>query len=55
VHPDGDLIDSLCEIPDLERFAETSALFISLSIAFTSGALVVIGFVSECIGGKLVY
>jgi hypothetical protein len=53
VHPVGDLVESLCEIPDWERFMETSAPFISLSVAFTSGVLVVVGVTGGCIDGKL--
>jgi hypothetical protein len=55
VHPVGDLVESLCEIPDGERFTETSAPFISLPVALTSGVLVIVGFIDGCIGGQLVY
>jgi hypothetical protein len=34
VHLVDDLVEGLCEIPDGEGFAETSALFVSLPIAF---------------------
>jgi hypothetical protein len=54
VHPVGDLVEGLCEIPDGEGFAETSTSFVSLPIAFTSGVLVVVGFISGCIGRQLV-
>jgi hypothetical protein len=54
VHPVGDLVESLCEIPDWEGFTETSAPFVSLPVAFTSDVLVVVGFISWCIGGQLV-
>jgi hypothetical protein len=54
VHPAGDLIESLCEIPDGKGFAETSTPFVSLPVAFTSGVLVVIGFICGCIGRQLV-
>jgi hypothetical protein len=54
VHPVGDLVESFCEILDWESFTEISAPFVSLPIAFTSSALVVVGFVGGCIGGQLV-
>jgi hypothetical protein len=50
VHPVGDLVEGLCEIPDGEGFAEMSTPFVSLPVAFTSGVLVMIGFISGCIG-----
>jgi hypothetical protein len=49
VHPVGDLIESLCEIPYREGFPETSALFVALPVALTSGVPVVVGFISRCI------
>jgi hypothetical protein len=55
VHPVGDLIKSLGEIPDWESFTETSAPFVSLSVAFTSGVLVVIGFTSGRICRQIVF
>jgi hypothetical protein len=54
VHPIRDLVESLYEIPDGKGFAETSAPFVSLPIAFTSGVLVVVGFIGGCIGRQLV-
>jgi hypothetical protein len=48
VHPVGDLIESLCEIPYREGFPETSASFVALHVVLTSGVLVVIGFISRC-------
>jgi hypothetical protein len=54
VHPVGDLIESLCEIPNREGFSETSVLFVALPVALTSGVLVVVGFISRCIGKQLV-
>jgi hypothetical protein len=53
VHLIGDLVKGLCEIPDGEGFAETSTPFVSLPVAFTSGILVVIGFIGRCIGRQL--
>jgi hypothetical protein len=50
VHPVGDLIEGLYEIPYREGFSETSASFIALSIALTSGVLVIVGFIGGCIG-----
>jgi hypothetical protein len=54
VHPAGDLVEGLCEIPDGEGFTETFASFVSLPVALTSGVLVVVGFISGCIGRQLV-
>jgi hypothetical protein len=46
VHPVGNLVKSLGEILDWEDLTETSAPFVSLPVAFTSGFLVVVGFIS---------
>jgi hypothetical protein len=54
VHPAGDLIEGLCEIPYRERFSEASAPFVPLPVAFMSGVLVVVGFIGGCIGRQLV-
>jgi hypothetical protein len=54
VHPVGNLVESLCEVPYREGLAEMSAPFVSLPVALTSGVLVVIGFISGCIGRQLV-
>jgi hypothetical protein len=54
VHPVGDLVEGLYEVPYGEGFAETSASFVSLPVALTSGVFVVIGFISGCIGRQLV-
>jgi hypothetical protein len=54
VHPVGDLVESLCEVPYRESFTETSAPFISLLVALTSGIFVVVGFICGCIGRQLV-
>jgi hypothetical protein len=54
VHLVGDLVKGLCEVPYGECFTETSMPFVSLPDAFTSGVLVVVGFVSGCIGRQLV-
>jgi hypothetical protein len=50
VHPVGDLIESLCEIPNREGFPEMSASFVALLVALMSGVLVVVGFIRRCIG-----
>jgi hypothetical protein len=55
VHPVGDLVDSLCEVPDGKGFAETFAPFVLLPIVFMLGVLIVVGFISGCIGRQLVY
>jgi hypothetical protein len=54
VHPVGDLVEGLCEVPYREGLAETSAPFVSLPVALTSGILVVVGFIRGCIGRQLV-
>jgi hypothetical protein len=54
VHPAFDLIKFLCEIPYREGFTETSTPLIPLSVALTSGVLVVVGFIRRCIGTQLV-
>jgi hypothetical protein len=48
------LIESLCEIPYREGFLETSTPFVALPVALTLGILVVVGFISRCIGRQLV-
>jgi hypothetical protein len=55
VHPIGNLIQSHGEIPDGKGLTETSAPFVPLPVAFTSGILVVGGFISGRIGGQLVF
>jgi hypothetical protein len=54
VHPVSNLIESLCKIPYREGFPETSAPFVALPVAFTPDVLVVVGFISRCIGRQLV-
>jgi hypothetical protein len=54
VHPAGDLIESLYEIPYRKGFSETPMPFVLLPVVFTSGVLVVGGFVGGCIGRLLV-
>jgi hypothetical protein len=54
VHPIGDLIKSLCEIPYREGFPKMSASFVALPVALISGVLVVVGFISRCISRQLV-
>jgi hypothetical protein len=55
VHPVGDLIEGLYKIPYRKGFSETSAPFVVLHVALTSGVLVIIGFISGCIGRQLIY
>jgi hypothetical protein len=55
VHPVDDLIKSLGAIPNWESFTETSVPFVSLSVTFTSGILVVVGFTSGRICRQLVF
>jgi hypothetical protein len=45
VHPVGDLIQSLGEVPDGESLSETSAAFVPLPVAITPGILVVSGLI----------
>jgi hypothetical protein len=54
VHPTGDLIESLYEIPDGKGSAEMSTSFVSLPVVFTSGVLFIVGFIGGCIGRQLV-
>jgi hypothetical protein len=54
VHPVFDLVKGLCEIPYGEGITEMSTSFVPLPVALTSGALVVVGFISGCIGRQLV-
>jgi hypothetical protein len=54
VHPAGDLIEGLCEIPYREGFSEMSAPFVALPVALTSGVLAVVGFIGGCIGRQLI-
>jgi hypothetical protein len=54
VHPVGDFIEGLYKIPYREGFSEMFALFVALPVALTSGVLVVVGFISGCIGRQLV-
>jgi hypothetical protein len=54
VHPALDLVECFRKVPDGKGLAETSAPFVSLSVAFTSSVPVGIGFVGGRIGGQLV-
>jgi hypothetical protein len=54
VHPAGNLIEGLCEIPYREGFSETSTPFVVLSVVLSLGILVVVGFIGGCIGRQLV-
>jgi hypothetical protein len=48
------LVEGIYKVPDGEGFVETSTPFISLPVSFTSGVLVVVGFIGGCVGGQLV-
>jgi hypothetical protein len=50
VHPAGDFIEGLSEVPDGNGFAEMFTPFVPLPVAFTSGVLGVVGFIGGCIG-----
>jgi hypothetical protein len=54
VHPSLDLIECFREVPDGKGLAETSAPFVPLSVAFTSGVPVGVGLVGGRVGGQLV-
>jgi hypothetical protein len=54
VHPVGDLVKGLCEVPYGEGFTGTFASFVSLPVVLTSGVLVIVGFIRGCIGRQLV-
>jgi hypothetical protein len=54
VYPALDLAECFCEVADGEGLAETSALFVPLSIAFTSGVSVGGGLIGGRVGGQLV-
>jgi hypothetical protein len=51
VHPVGDLIQGLVEVPDGESLSETSSAFILLHVAVTPSILVVGSFICGCIVG----
>jgi hypothetical protein len=54
VYPAVDLVECFSEVADGEGVAETSALFVPLSVAFTSGISVGGRFVGGLVGGQLV-
>jgi hypothetical protein len=54
VYPALDLVECFCEVADGEGLAETSAPFIPLSVALTSGVPVAVGLVGRRVGGQLV-
>jgi hypothetical protein len=54
VYPALDLVECFCKVADGEGLAETSALLVPLSIAFTSGVPVGVGLVGGRVGGQLV-
>jgi hypothetical protein len=54
VYPALDLVECFFEVADREGLAKTSATFIPLSVAFTSGVPVGVGRVGGRVGGQLV-
>jgi hypothetical protein len=48
------LVESLCEVADGQVVSNTSMSFVPLPVAFTSGDLVLAGFIRGCIGRQLV-
>jgi hypothetical protein len=54
VYPALDLVECFSKVADGEGVAETSAPFITLSVAFTSGVSVSGGLVGRRVGGQLV-
>jgi hypothetical protein len=55
MHPVGDMVQGLGEIPDGEGLTETFVPSVSLSGAFMSGVLVICGFIRGRVGGKLIF
>jgi hypothetical protein len=50
VHPTGDMIEGLCDIPYRKGFSEMSTPFVALPVALSSGILVVVvGFIDGSI------
>jgi hypothetical protein len=49
-----DLVECFCEVANGEGLAETSAPFVPLSVAFTSGVPVGVGLIGGLVGGQLV-
>jgi hypothetical protein len=54
VHLALDLVECFREVPDGKGLAETSALFVPLSVAFTSSVPVGGSLVGGCVGRQLV-
>jgi hypothetical protein len=54
VYPALDLVECFCEVADGEGLAETSAPFVPLSVAFTSGVPVGVGLIGGRVGEQLV-
>jgi hypothetical protein len=54
VHLAFDLVEGFREVSDGKGLAKTSASFVLLSVAFTSGVPVGIGLVNGCVGRQLV-
>jgi hypothetical protein len=54
VHLAFDLVEGLREVPDGKGLAKTSAPFVMLSVALTSGVPVGVGLVCGCVGRHLV-
>jgi hypothetical protein len=49
-----DLVECFCEVADGKGLAETSMLFVPLSVVFTSGIFVGSGLVGGRVGGQLI-
>jgi hypothetical protein len=54
VYPALDLVECFSEVADGEGVAETTAPFVTLSVAFTSSVSVGGGLVGRRVGGQLV-
>jgi hypothetical protein len=54
VYPVLDLVECFREVADGEGVVETSAAFVTLSVAFTSGISIGGGLVGGRVGGQLV-
>jgi hypothetical protein len=54
VYPALDLVECFCEVADGEGVVETTAPFVTLSVAFASGVSVGGGLLGGSIGGQFV-
>jgi hypothetical protein len=50
MHPAFNFVEHLCEVPYEEALTKTTASFVTPLVVFTSGVLVIVGFVCGCVG-----